>query len=123
MGEITLSIQHLLNCGNAGSCYGGNPLSVYEWIMENGHISYASANPYLACSSDSEEGFCKHVDSACKPLNVARSCDTFVDSGGSCTGLQYYPNATIKEFGMVSTEQKIKAEILKRGPVASAWRR
>jgi hypothetical protein len=26
-------------------------------------ISYETANPYVACSSDSDEGFCKHVDS------------------------------------------------------------
>jgi cathepsin X len=117
--DIILSIQHVLNCGSvAGSCYGGNPLSVYEWIMENGHIAYMSANPYLACSEESTEGFCQHVDTTCKPINIARSCDTFIESGGSCTALKHYPNATIKEWGVVETEHKIKAEILKRGPVA-----
>jgi len=116
--EIQLSIQHVLNCGWAGSCYGGNPLAVYEWIMENGHVAYASANPYLACSSDSTEGFCGHVDTTCKDINVARSCDTFLDNGGSCTALTQYPNATIKEYGTVETEHKIKAEIQARGPVA-----
>merc|ERR1719389_58241 len=61
--DITLSIQHVLNCGSmAGSCYGGNPLEVYRWILKNGHIAYSSANPYLACSADSVEGFCGHVD-------------------------------------------------------------
>jgi cathepsin X len=116
---INLAIQHLLNCGHeAGSCYGGNALSAYAWIFENGHIAYASANPYLACSSDSKEGFCGAVDTTCKPMNVARSCDTFKASGGSCTALDHYPNATIKEYGIVKGEHRIKAEILKRGPVA-----
>jgi len=117
--DIMLSIQHLLNCGAiAGSCYGGNPVGVYEWIMTNGGIAYASANPYLACSPDSKEGFCGHVDTECKPINIARSCDTFIASGGSCTALDHYPNATIKEYGIVASEHNIKAEILKRGPVA-----
>ena len=49
--------------------------------MENGHIAYMSANPYLACSEESTEGFCQHVDTTCKPINIARSCDTFIESG------------------------------------------
>jgi len=118
--DILLSVQHMLNCGSttAGSCYGGSAEGAYEWIMSSGHIAYASANPYLACSADSKEGFCSHVDSSCTPINVARSCSTFNDCGGSCTGLTRYPNASIKEWGIVSSERRIKAEILKRGPVA-----
>jgi cathepsin X len=119
--DISLSVQHVLNCAgpSVGTCYGGNPLSVYDWIKRNeGGISYSSSNPYLACSFDSKEGFCGHVDTTCKPINVARSCDTFIKNGGSCTALDRYPNATIKEYGILEGEHKIRAEILKRGPVA-----
>ena len=46
--DFGLSIQHLLNCGSdAGSCHGGNQLSVYEWIHDEGPIAYESANPYF----------------------------------------------------------------------------
>merc|ERR1712032_649925 len=30
--EITPSVQHLLNCGDAGSCYGGSIDGPYQWI-------------------------------------------------------------------------------------------
>merc|ERR1712166_1241614 len=75
--DINLAVQHVLNCGgDAGSCHGGNPLSVYEWIKTNGHIAYASANPYLACSTESTAGWCEHVNTTCKPMNIARTCST-----------------------------------------------
>jgi cathepsin X len=117
--DINLAVQHVLACGgDAGSCHGGNPLSVYEWIKNNGHISFASSNPYLACSTESTAGWCKHVDTTCKPMNIARTCSGFDESGGSCSALNQYPNATVAEYGVVMGEQKIMAEILERGPVA-----
>ena len=109
----------MLNCGgDAGSCHGGNPLSVYEWIKANGHIAYASANPYLACSVESTAGWCEHVNTSCKPFNIARTCSGFDESGGSCSALTHYPNATVAEYGVVMGEQKIMAEVIERGPVA-----
>ena len=60
--DINLSVQHLLNCGNAGSCMGGSLEGPYQWIADISKtgtgISYETANPYVACSSDSKEGFC-----------------------------------------------------------------
>ena len=117
--EINLAIQHVLNCGSmAGSCHGGNQLSVYEWVKRNGNIAFATSNPYLACSTESTEGWCAHVDTSCKPINIARTCDTFTASGGSCSALTHYPNATVAEYGVVATEHKIMAEVSERGPVA-----
>jgi cathepsin X len=117
--DINLAVQHVLNCGgDAGSCHGGNPLSVYEWIKNNGHISFASSNPYLACSTESTAGWCEHVNTTCKPMNIARTCSGFDESGGSCSALTHYPNATVAEYGVVMGEQKIMAEVIERGPVA-----
>ena len=117
--DINLAVQHILNCGGyAGSCHGGNPLSVYEWIKNNGHIAFASANPYTACSSESTAGWCPHVNSTCKPINIARTCSGFDESGGSCSALTNYPNATVTEYGVVIGPQQIMAEVLERGPVA-----
>ena len=36
-------------------------------------ISYATSQPYVACSSESKAGICGHVDTSCKPENVART--------------------------------------------------
>jgi len=116
--DINLSIQHILNCGDAGSCYGGSHDAAYKWIHENGNIAYDTANPYLACSSDSKEGLCKYGDWTCKPENIARTCSTFTEMGGKCVGLTKYPHATVTEYGSVSGADNMKKEIFKRGPIA-----
>merc|ERR1712167_61467 len=89
--DINLSVQHILNCGGVGSCYGGSVTGAYQWIHEISQstgtgISYDTANPYLACSSDSKQGFCasKGQDWSCTPANVARTCSTFTEIGGNC---------------------------------------
>jgi len=30
--DINLSVQHILNCGEVGSCHGGSLLGPYQWI-------------------------------------------------------------------------------------------
>merc|ERR1712151_931713 len=76
--EIDLSVQHILNCGNIGSCHGGSVDGPYQWLHKMSKtgtgIAYDTANPYMACSSESEQGFCPHAYWTCKPENVARTC-------------------------------------------------
>jgi len=120
--DITPSIQHLLNCGNVGSCYGGTVDGPYQWLhkisKEGAGVSYETAQPYLACTSDSKEGFCPHVDTTCKPINVARTCGSFSKEGGPCTGLADYPNATISDYGSISGKSSMMKEIYNRGPIS-----
>jgi len=120
--DINLAIQHLLNCGGVGSCYGGTVDGPYQWlkrISEKGTgIGYETGQPYLACSSDSKEGFCSHVDTSCKAINVARTCGSFSAEGGPCSGLSSFPNATISEYGSISGAAAMMKEIYARGPIA-----
>merc|ERR1712048_972906 len=116
--DINPSIQHLLNCGTAGSCNGGDEGAAYQWIKKNGGISTETSQPYLACSSDSKEGFCPHVNTKCSALNTARTCGSFFKEGGPCTGLTHYPNITIAEYGSISGMYAMMKEIYKRGPIA-----
>lgn len=121
--DINPSVQHMLNCGGVGSCHGGSVDGPYQWIKKlststNAGISYETSQPYMACSSESTGGFCKHADWTCKPVNVARTCGSFSSEGGDCTGLSNYPNATISEYGSISGESGMKKEILARGPIA-----
>lgn len=120
--DINLSIQYILNCASevAGSCYGGSATGTYEFIKQGNPVPYSTCMQYIACSHDSDEGFCGHVDTQCKPNNVCRTCSTFVASGGVCQELHYYPNATISEYGRSpNSADAIKAEIYARGPVAA----
>lgn len=116
--DINPSVQHVLNCGNAGSCYGGSAGSTYQWIYKNGGISIETSQPYLACSSDSSEGFCSHVDLTCSALNTARTCGSFSAEAGPCTGLNHYPNISLADYGSISGSSAMQKEIFKRGPIA-----
>ena len=115
----------MLNCGasKAGSCHGGYHTGVYELIQDYGYIPFDTCQPYLACSAESEEGFCQHIDTSCSAVNTCRTCSGFSDSGGDCVELDYFPNATVAEYGEISvgwTESwedvahKIRAEIFAR---------
>lgn len=120
--DVNLAVQHVLNCGNVGSCHGGSIDGAYQWmhqISKTGTgISYETANPYIACSSESKEGFCGKVDTTCTPLNVARTCGSFDQEGGTCTGLSKFPNVTVAEYGSISGISAMQKEIFNRGPVA-----
>jgi len=127
--DINLSIQFILNCGTqlAGSCYGGYHTSTYEFIKKTGYVPYDTCQPYIACSHDSNEGFCKHIDSTCAASTTCKTCDTFAGMGGACTEIDYFPNATVAEYGLIDFDpddnegncHKIMAEIYSRGPVAA----
>lgn len=118
--DIQLSVQHVLNCGTAGSCHGGSGGGTYQWIKQIGDatgsgVSYFTGQPYMACSKDSNEGLCPASDWTCTPENVAISCGTF---GKKCVGLSHYPNATISEHGTIQGADAMMKEIYNRGPIA-----
>jgi len=120
--EIDLSVQHMLNCGNVGSCHGGSVDGPYQWLHKiststGTGIAYDTSNPYMACSSESEAGFCPHADWTCKAENVARTCSTFPPQG-FCAALNHYPNATISDYGSISGAAAMQKEIFNRGPIA-----
>jgi cathepsin X len=118
--DINPSVQHILNCGNVGSCHGGSVTGPYNWLhkisQQGAGISYETSNPYLACSSESSEGICAHGDWSCSKMNIARTCSTFPPSG-KCVGISKYPNITISEYGEVSGKSDMMKEIYNRGPI------
>lgn len=121
--DINLAVQHVLNCGGVGSCHGGTVDGTYQWIHSISKstgtgVSYETAQPYMACSSESKQGFCPHADWSCNALNVARTCGSFSQEGGTCTGLAYYPNVTVAEYGSISGRAAMQKEIFNRGPIA-----
>jgi len=120
--DINLSVQHMLNCGGVGSCHGGSVIGPYFWIHRQSQqgtgISYETSNPYLACSSESNEGICPHVDTTCTAENIAKTCSTFSSMGGKCVGLDSFPNATVAEYGSISGQDAMQKEIFARGPIA-----
>ena len=121
--DINLSVQHLLNCGNVGSCKGGSIDGAYQWIknmsdLTGTGIAYETSNPYLACSNDIDYGICPYKNWDCIPENIAKTCSTYPEKGGVCIGLTNFPNATIDEYGSISGKEAIMNEIINNGPIA-----
>ena len=124
--DINLAIQHVLTCGTAGSCHGGSATGVYHWIAEISNktgsgVVYDTCSPYMACSSESTDGFCGALGDdawSCRPDNVCRTCSTFASKGGKCVEVDLHPNVTVVEYGEVKGADDIAKEIYTRGPVA-----
>ena len=54
----------------------------YQWIYDTSStigsdISHYTSNPYMACSSESQDGSCPLVNSSCSVFNVATTRGTF----------------------------------------------
>uniref|UniRef100_A0A7S3GGA6 Peptidase C1A papain C-terminal domain-containing protein n=1 Tax=Palpitomonas bilix TaxID=652834 RepID=A0A7S3GGA6_9EUKA len=98
--EVNLAPQVLINCGGGGSCEGGNPGGVYDFIYENS-IPDETCQNYVA------------DDGECKPYGVCENCFP----NGTCITITDYKQYWVTEFGSVSGADKIKAEIFARGPV------
>jgi len=100
---------------------------------------------YIACSEESEEGFCPYVyaqkqnheqeykhnhndndDSTCSAIDICRTCSRDENGKGFCEAIHYFPNATVAEYGSYSTVSSndtvydIMAEIYVRGPVQAS---
>jgi len=120
--DMNLAVQHILNCGNVGSCHGGSVDGPYQWLQSISKstgtgISLETSQPYMACSSESQEGFCGAAKWDCNAMNVARTCSTFPPQG-KCSGLDHYPNVTISEYGSISGDDAMQKEIMARGPIS-----
>jgi cathepsin X len=122
--DINLAVQHVLNCGEVGSCHGGSVDGPYQWMHDistktGSGVSYETSNPYMACSSESTEGFCGAAkwDCPANNMNTARTCSTF-SPNGHCAGLSHYPNVTISDYGSIRGAESMQKEIFNRGPIS-----
>jgi len=99
--DINLSVQFILNCGGhiAGSCHGGSASGAYHFIKKAGFVPFDTCQPYIACSKESTEGFCKHVDTTCSKINTCRTCSTFTSRGGTCSEVRLFFCVICSFFG------------------------
>jgi cathepsin X len=96
-----LSVQHVLACGNAGSCHGGWDTGVYAYAREQG-IPDETCNNYQA------------KDQECSAMSACYTCTP----EGTCAPIKNYRRWKISQYGPVSGYEAIKAEIYARGPVS-----
>jgi len=96
------AIQTLINCGDAGDCDGGDSGAAFEWVAENG-IPELTCQQYEAQNND------------CEAINICRNCDPTTKK---CFAVTKYPVINIDQYGSVTGDSAIQAEIYARGPVA-----
>ncbi|KAK9808537.1 hypothetical protein WJX73_006068 [Symbiochloris irregularis] len=122
--ERLLSPQVLINCHGGGTCHGGNPYAVYEYLAAKGLPDETCQN-YEA------------TDGQCLPFGTCENC--FPSDGpelqgkrpSKCQAVLNYSRYGVSEYGLlmsgpatdkngiqVSKVQMLKAEIFKRGPIA-----
>lgn len=96
-----LSTQNVIDCGRAGSCFGGWDGKVYEYAAKYG-IPHESCNNYVA------------VNQECRKDTQCFTCWP----GKGCAAIDNYHRLTVSEHGRVSGRHAMKAEIFARGPIS-----
>jgi cathepsin X len=96
------SVQNVIDCGGAGSCNGGDHVSVYRYAKATGLVD-ETCNNYQA------------VNQQCTPMNECGTCSP----GGSCSIITSEHKFKISDYGTIpATVDAIQAEIYARGPVS-----
>jgi cathepsin X len=96
-----LSVQNVIDCGGAGSCFGGWDGKVYEYAAMYG-IPAETCNSYVAVNQE-----CSHKSQCftCWP-------------GKGCAHIHDYERLVVGEHGRVDGRAAMKAEIFARGPIS-----
>lgn len=101
--DVIPAVQVMINCGDAGTCNGGDSNAANKWVYKNGGIPDVTCQQYQA----------KNME--CSAINTCMNCDP----GTGCYVQANYTKITISEYGSVTGDLNIMSEIYARGPVSA----
>jgi len=96
-----LSVQHVIDCGNAGSCDGGDDLPVYAYAHTTG-IPDETCNNYQA------------INQPCTLENACYTCSP----DGDCAPISNFTHFKVDQYGSIAGVAQMQAEIYARGPIS-----
>ncbi|GMH51523.1 hypothetical protein TrRE_jg2413 [Triparma retinervis] len=106
--EVDLAVQSILNCDTYDNgCHGGDPITVYQYIHENGI-------PEETCQLYAAEGH--DTGRTCNAIDVCMDC---APGSSTCTAVDdsVYYSYGVDEYGLVNGTDAMINE-LQRGPIA-----
>jgi len=98
-----LSPQNVIDCGNAGTCQGGDDLPVYAYAHTTG-IPHETCNNYQAKNQE------------CTAENACYTCSP----DGSCAAISNYTHFMVGDYGPLNGSASMMAEVYARGPISCA---
>lgn len=123
-----ISVQHVVDCADSGTCHGGDHGGVWEYAHKHGipdetcnnyQAIDQSKNPEQVCLSEPRATKLKSIilffffSPECKPFNQCGTCTTF----GKCNKVQNYTLWKVGDFGAISGRDNMMAEIYTGGPI------
>ncbi|GMH43284.1 hypothetical protein BSKO_11206 [Bryopsis sp. KO-2023] len=121
--DIRLSPQVLLNCNGGGSCHGGYPQGVFNYMHKFG-LPEETCQNYMASERE------------CHPHGICEKCSPNQDGsseGKNCTAIKTHTSFTVDSFGRSGygydranyghwsgNSDRLKAEIFMNGPIVCA---
>lgn len=116
--DVMPSIQAIINCGDAGSCHGGDSLKAFAWVHKAGGVpdvtcqQYEARNAFNASSPECASGYA-----------LCRTCGFKLAPGHMppyemyCKPVPTYPKIEVVAYGHLTSEAEILAEVTTNGPV------